>query len=171
MLRYQHQRCFSEENGPVPVEKARVIRPRVRMQSRSSRMESPHLSQEIVVAALILSFIAAAFGAAAFSEAGASASAAAVGAYFANSQNPLCKWGVSKSGWEGALLFFLLAGFSCTKRASVILQRPKTLNHKTRFPPPYETYMRKRGFSELPITQSQTTRIGCLRYLSQLGFL
>ena len=53
---------------------------------------------------------------------------------------------------RGALPFFCRGGCSYTKRASVILRRPKTLNLKTRSPPPYETYMPKGGLSELPIS-------------------
>ena len=47
-------------------------------------------------------------------------------------------------GWGGPCLFFR-GWCSCTKRAQLILQRPETLILN-----PYETFMPKWGFSELP---------------------
>ena len=70
--------------------------------------------------------------------------------YVGNSENPPLQMGGFKIGWGGALPLFLEVGCSCTKRASVILQRPKPQNYKTRFPAPYETYMPQRRFSESP---------------------
>ena len=65
-----------------------------------------------------------------------------------NSQNPLFANGGFQIRLGGALPFFWRCSY--TKRAPVILQKPpKPYPYRTRFPPPYETYLPKRRISDL----------------------
>ena len=61
-----------------------------------------------------------------------------------------------------------LRGCSCTKRASVILRRPKTLELQNQVYPPYETCMPRGALSELPTSvNNMLSRVSLTAYAKE----